>query len=261
VVLPGDPVGAAVAISRARLAPGSCTTAVLVPADALVIAIAAPVAALLEAPLLIAGADDTEAELARLGVTRRVAVGAEVDGAEQIGRPPDPADPADDGDLDAIGALSLDVAHWVRAQAGSVRAFALAETDDARALAGPVGAAAALRRFPVMIGTEAARRGAMEGARRAAVTYLVGPDAIAGAAQVPGGFPLPAPSNEAIAARLAQLLKADGIRPATTALANPAAAHATNALLAACGGVVLFGLPSPTDGTDRVFTVTEEGDD
>jgi hypothetical protein len=256
VTLPADPVAASLAISVARFGAGSCATAVIVAADALTLAIAAPLAAVLDAPLLATSAGNDAAldrELDRLGATRLVTVGPRLDDRdyERI------------GDVDDLGPLSVQVAHFVRAYAGTVRAFAIGDTDAARHLAGPVGAAAAARRFPVMVGTAAARQGATEGERRAAVTYLVGMDAIAGAATVPGGFPLPAPTPKAAAERLAQLLRADAdsartapttpTTPTTAAVSDPAIDPTTTAALAGSGGPVLFALPDPPPDTTFVL--------
>jgi hypothetical protein len=243
VGLPADPVAATVAISRARFT--TADAVVLARADALTLAIAAPLAAALDAPVLaVDGAVDlaTSNELNRLGAKRRLAVGLEIQGAEPVGQ-----------EGDDLGALSIAVADLVRQTAGTVRAFAIGDSEEAKAIAGPVAAAAAVRKFPVMIGAEAARHGATDGERRAAVTYLVGQDVIAAAATVPGGFPLPAPSNEAVVARLAQLLRADRIQTDTAAVTRPDADPATTAALAGAGGPVLYEAPEPPPAT--VFKV------
>ena len=241
--LPGEPVAATVAISRVRFEASS--SVVLARADALTLAIAAPLAAALNAPLLaVDGALDlaTGNELNRLGATRRLTVGLDLPGAEPVG-----------ADNDDLGVLSIAVAQLVRQHAGTVRAFAIGDSDDAKAIAGPVAAAAAVRKFPVMIGAEAARHGAMEGDRRAAVTYLVGQDVIAAAATVPGGFPLPAPTNAALVARLGQLLRADRIETDTAAVTRADVDPNTTAALAASGGPVLYEVPDPPPAT--LFTV------
>ena len=234
VELPEDAGAAAAAISRHRFPDGS-PTAVLAPADPLLLAVAAPVAAVLNAPLLVGTSLATQPELERLNATRVVAI-ALAAGTEQLGEPSQ--SPHD---------ISIAAAQFVRAESGTVRAFAISDTDGGRAIAGPVGAAAALRKFPVMIGAEAARSGALEGTRRAAVTYLVGKDVIAEAARVPGGFPLPAPRDHDVPNRLAQLLKADGVKPTTAAQA--AADPTRNAVLAGTGGVVVNDLPDAADPT------------
>jgi hypothetical protein len=259
LVLPPDASAASVAISRDRFEAGTKATVVLARADALILAVAAPVAAVLDAPLLAMATDDLPQavtdEVARLGAERVVTVGLSIPlpSAERIGSPDDDA-----------AALSVAAAAFVRAAAGTVRAFAIADTDAAGALAGTVAAAAALRRFPVMIGADAARTGATDGERRAAVTYLVGTDAIAASRSVPGGFPLPAPTVEATADRLAQLLRADGVLQNADASAGAAtgvvgvASTSTDpvllATLAACGGPVLFAVPDPAPA--RIYTFT-----
>ncbi|HEV7886980.1 MAG TPA: hypothetical protein VGO92_05440 [Acidimicrobiales bacterium] len=249
-------MAAAVAISQARFGPGACRAAVLAPADPLLLAVAAPMAAVIGGPVLIAAPNciptSTRAELERIGATRLVALGLDLPGTEKVGTSQDDSP-----------TLSIVAAIFVRAAAGTVRAFAIGATEQSHRLAGPVGAAAALRKFPVMLGPDAARQGAMEGERRAAVTYLVGRDAIAAAAQVPGGFPLPAPTDDDVAARLAQLLKADGVKATSVGIAPPGADPVLAAVLGSCGGPVLTAPASPTalpgdpaaPSAQRVFTL------
>jgi hypothetical protein len=238
VVLPSDSGAAAAAISAHRFAPGTASAAVLVAPDPLLVAVAVPIAAVIKAPVLLADHPATEAELARLGPATLYALGVDVEGADRI----------DQAGQDAAAA-SIAAAEFVRHRAGTVRAFCIGATEQAQGIAGPVAAAAAARRYPVMIGCDAARQGAMEGERRAAVTYLVGRDAIAGAAHVPGGFPLPAPADEQVPARLSQLLKADKAEPDAAAVTSPDAPPLLKAVLAASGGVVLYQTPADPPAT------------
>jgi hypothetical protein len=200
--------------------------------------VAAPVAAVLNAPLLLTLAHgvppETQAEIDRLAPPRIVMLTEPSANAEAI--PTHEAIAAVDDDL---GTVSCKAAAFVRAHAGTVRAFAIGDTEQSHGIACSAGAAAALRKFPLMLGTDAARRGAMDGERRAAVTYLISREAIAGAAQVPGGFPLPAPTEDDVAGRILQLLLADGIRPHTIAIAAPDDDPLLAAVLAACGGPVV----------------------
>jgi hypothetical protein len=243
VVLPSDPGAAAAAISAHRFAPGAASAAVLVASDPLLVAVAVPVAAAVNGPVLLADHPATSAELARLAPATLYALGIDIEGADRIDRI-DRTDHADGEQPRDPAAASMAAAEFVRHRTGTVRAFCIGATEQAQGIAGPVAAAAAARRYPVMIGCDAARRGAMEGERRAAVTYLVGRDAIAGAAHVPGGFPLPAPADEQVPARLAQLLKADKAEPDAAAVTSADAEPLLKAVLAASGGVVLYDVPA-----------------
>jgi hypothetical protein len=253
VELPRNAPAAAAALSASRF-PEGATAAVLAPDHPLLIAVAAPVAAVLDAPRLIVLADsippETQAELDRLAPTRIVSL------TEPAPRntPPNIDAIAIASADDDLGTVSCKAAAFVRAHAGTVRAFAIGDTELSHGIACSAGAAAALRKFPIMLGTDAARRGAMEGERRAAVTYLIAREAIAGAAQVPGGFPLPAPTDDDVAARVLQLLLADGIKPRTIGIVGPDDGPLLAAVLAACGGPVVRDAGTPAAATaERVI--------
>ena len=161
--------------------------------DPLAAAVAAPVAAALDAPLLLtgrAGLDGAVAtELTRLGATEVVVVGPDLppkvdNDVRALG--PTVSRPHGAGGL---GPVSVEVARFLQQKTGTTRAFCV-ETTGVSALAAPAaGAAAAARRAPLLIGVDAAIAAA-GGENGIAVTYLVGPEAAGAAGRIPGSFPL-----------------------------------------------------------------------
>jgi hypothetical protein len=196
-----DPVALSAAASRARHGPGSQPDVVLAPIDPLWAGVAAPYAAGRRAALLLTSgtalAAATVAELQRLGTRRAALFGAPLSGAlaDQLGRYGIESEVVHaSGDVVEV---ARDVA-TERARAGSNRAFCV-EAGGVSAMAAPLaGAAAAAMGHPLLIGTASAR------AHGAVLTYLVGPEAAANAASVPGGHPLRTAALDQLSAEVAE---------------------------------------------------------
>ncbi|HET7652194.1 MAG TPA: hypothetical protein VFK42_04100 [Acidimicrobiales bacterium] len=235
----GSPVATALDVSRRRFANGSAPAAVVGDADdALAASVAGAAAGATARPLLLVAraglAPAVVDELRRLGATSVTTVGpglpASVDGylralgltVERVGAPG-----AD------LGASSVDVARWVQQRTATDRAFLVAPGGVSAAAAPSIAAAAGAVRAPLLVGGAAAQ------ALSAARTYLAGPEAIAEAGSVAGGYPLDA-TDAAALARIAG--NAATLVENRTAIAAGAAPIGTAAAvgLAGIGGVVVL---------------------
>ena len=187
-----DPVAASAGASRARYGEGEVRAVWLCAVDALLAAVVAPWAARRGVPLYLTERNRVGgplvAELQRLGATSATLVG---DGLEQgvvsdleryglsVGRL------APNGD-----ALSLSRRVTTELiEAGARRVFCVEPSGVSLAAAPLAGAVAAVKRYPVVVGVDAAAELASAGVG-VELTYLVGPEAASRASEVDGGHPL-----------------------------------------------------------------------
>jgi hypothetical protein len=255
-----DPIALAAGVSSQRWIDGSAAAVVVAGVDALVAAIAAPLAAASNLPILLTGpaglSGRTIAEIQRLGARRAIVVGvaaaAEGDLArygltvERVGPAGGGGDP---------GALSIEVARRLRAAGRPNRQVCVMATGESAVLAGVAGAAAAARGYPLVVGFTAALDGANDPAARAAVTFMCGPEAAAFAGDVPGGFPVTAAGRELTSDVIARSVLGQPPNAPGAALL-PGAAIAGAAGLVGIGGPVLLHSAGSLDGVrDALFAI------
>ena len=250
----------AAGVSATRFPKNSSSAVVVAHADPAVAAIAAPFAATLEVPLLLAAPDGinarTAAELQRLGARKAWVLGAAlgpalIDKLSRYGLATERF-----GSSGTTEGLSVEVARHLRLAKGAVRQFCVAG-GDIGSLAGVAGAAAASRGYPLVLGVDAAVAAATGSQPRAVVTHMVGPVAAAEAGRVPGGYPVVGPGLEGTSARVARALVVEGARPSGVGVA-PSSAPGAAAGMAAVGGPVLFHAPGRLDGArDALFAIRD----
>lgn len=255
-----DPAALAAGVSSVRFPKASSSAVVVAHVDPAVAAIAAPLAAAFEMPLLLATADDinsrTAAELQRLGARKATLVGWALGAGviDKLGRYGITTDRF--GSAGTAEGLSVQIADHIRSTKGATRQFCVAGADIA-SLAGVAGAAAASRGYPLVLGVDAAVAAATGPSPRAVVTHMVGPVAAAESGRVPGGYPVVGPGLEGTSARVARALVVEGARPTGVGVA-PSTAAAASAGLAAVGGPVLLHAPGILDGArDALFAIRD----
>jgi hypothetical protein len=255
-----DAAALAAGVSSVRWPKGGAPSVIVADADPVVAAVVAPFALAMERPLLLATADGiasrTAAELQRLGAQRATLVGWRLGSGTEAALQRYGVASERWGSADSAEELSVEVARFLRTTKGARRQFCVGGADAA-VLAGVAGAAAASRGYPLLVGVDAAIEAATGDEPRAAVTYMVGPEAAGAANRVPGGFPAAGPGHEGTAARVARMLVAEGARPTGVAVA-PSAAAGPAAGMAAIGGPLLLHASGRLDGArDALFAIRD----
>jgi hypothetical protein len=193
-------------------------------------AVAGPVAALLGGPLLLSGrarlASSVIAEAQRLGATKATFVGQHADAALEELR-------SYGLTVDRAGATSPDVARWFLDRTGATLVLCVEPGGVSGASAAAAAAAAGQLRVPLVVGVDHA---IALGARR---TWLIGPEAAARAADVPGAVVVSGATVDAVAIALATRIVDRGATGITVHIA-PASQSGTATGLGGGGGVLLF---------------------
>jgi len=193
-------------------------------------AVAGPVAAVLGGPLLLSGtgrlASSVIAEAQRLAATKATFVGRfPLEVAAEL--------QSYGIAVDSAGASSPEVAEWLRERTGATTVFCVESSGVSAACAAAAGAAAGQLRVPLVVGVNNA---IALGARR---TWLIGPEAVARAADVPGAVPIDGASVDEVSLALATRIVDRGAVGITAHLA-PASQSGPASGLAGGGGVLLY---------------------
>lgn len=194
------PISASRDLSVVRYPSGFATATIGDGEDHRWAALAAPVSSTLTGPLMLTHrsylAPVVKAELQRLGVTSVRVVGPMISEAvdtELRSFVPDVQRVGGTGDFTRA---SIETAEWVFARAGTRRAVCVG-TDGLSSDIAPMAAAfAAMKKYPVLVGAEAAIELSRSRARPV-LTWMIGPQMAARAGDVPGGQPMrsTAPAN------------------------------------------------------------------
>lgn len=223
---------AQVALAVSRLLPHGVGGHVVVGdgEDPRLASVAGPVAALLDAPLLLSGrgrlSTSVIAEAQRLGATSATLVGPLSAGhAEELR--------SYGLDVDSAGSSSPEVARWFLDRTSATQVMCIEPAGVSAACAAAAAAAAGQLRVPLVVGVDNAR------ALGAARTWLIGPEAAARAGEVTGATPISGATVEEVSIALATAIVDRGALGMTLHLA-PASQSGTAAGLAGGRGVLLF---------------------
>jgi hypothetical protein len=243
-----DPSAIAAAFSRTRFGRNSKPVIVISNvSDALSAAIAATVASTLNGPLLLTSPDTLDAQVVA-EVQRLGSVDVKIAGLGLAN--------AIDSTLASYGCsverlfsssnhadMSSDVADWVRARTKTNRAICVEASGVSLAMAPVAGAAAASKGMVLLVGTATAAAKSRDGI---VLTYMVGPEAAAGAGQVAGGKAVRNGDAVAMAAELATHMAS--VEKANLSSVTLAPWSSNTGLAASPGLVVLHARSNGLDG-------------
>jgi hypothetical protein len=193
-------------------------------------AVAGAVAAHLRGPLLLTArgrlASGVIAEVQRLGAARVIAAGsvpqAHLDELSSYGVA-----------TQHLGLDPVDVARWMIERTGRDHVVCIESAGVSKTCAAAAAAAAGQRGMPVVLGVDAAKE------LGATATWLVGPEAVARAGELSGGFPMHGATKEEVALSLATAVMRNGDRGVVVKVA-PSGAPDVSVGLGGEGGVLLF---------------------
>ena len=227
-----------------RFAGGSVAAVLTDAASSLAVAVAAPVGAVMGAPVLSVGRGPVSGailgELRRLGAREVKVVGAELPTALDASLAAAGLDVERVGTALDIGPFSEQVGSWIRSVNGADRTVCVAGNGVSRAAAPVAAAFASLGGLPLVVGMTAARRVGTP-------SYLVGPEVAGRTGELPGSQGVGGGSVSRLSIALADLALGSGALSSNRVVLAPRTLPGLDAL-AGLGALVILHEPGSLDG-------------